>query len=104
MEITKLISVYERLLPVYKKAYEENWDYLDLKSSYLVCGICGASNNILGIDLFDLFVDYYYDLVDKDGYLFPRHQKGRDLKSRIDFMESEIKDLKKLLKKGYTHV
>lgn len=103
MEITKLISVYERLLPIYKKAYEENCSYSELWDNYLCYGICCASWRKLGIAL-NCFSDYYWDLLSADGYLFPTASTGKDLKSRIDFMESEIKDLKKLIKKGYTHV
>lgn len=60
--------------------------------------------NILRIRTNNTIKRYYKNYLGCDAYLFPRPQTGKDLKSRIDFMESEIKDLKKLLKKGYTHV
>lgn len=104
MEITELISVYERLLPIYKKAYEKNLRYWDLYFNHLGRGICHASLNILGIKTFPTIKRYYKKYLDKKGFLFPPPKTGKDLKSRIDFMESEIKDLKRLIKKGYTHV
>lgn len=99
MEITKLISVFERLLPLYKEA-------LELKSLWdtdFWAGICMASEDQINeYGIRSLFGErgYYRNLTGSDGYLFP----CGDLQSRIHFMESEIKDLKRLIKKGYTHV
>ena len=94
MEITKLISVYERLLPAYKKAYDENWSYWEMDFNYLSAGICYASHKILGIRICNLMERYYKNFLDSNGYLFQIPHTGKDLKSRIDFMESEIKTLK----------
>ncbi len=109
MKITKLIKVYEKLLPIYKKAHEEDFSYSDLYWSFLNFGICYASDCILGIPISKPVNRYYSNLFIKKGhlkglYLFPEPRTGKDLKTRIDFMESEIKDLKRLIKKGYTHV
>lgn len=101
MKITELISIFKKLLPLYKEAYNDNWSWTQLYEHNLNCGICLASRYAL----LEIFIDgYYRNLVNRDNKLFRYPNKGKDLKSRIDFMEYEIKSLKKLQKKGYTHI
>lgn len=102
MKIKKLISVFERLLPIYKEAFEGDWSWDKLCKNRLNCGICMASDYEL-LSVFTTYDGYYYNLT-RGSVLFRYPDSGKDLKSRIDFMESEIKDLKRLIKKGYTHV
>jgi len=106
MKITKLIGVFEKLLPIYKEGYKKNYGYRDMKDNDIWYGLCSASLENLGIDISEVmcFNGYYKYFMSYGSYLFKPPSCGRDLKPRIDFMESEIKDLKRLLKKGYTHV
>jgi hypothetical protein len=103
MKITELISVFKHLLPIYKEAYEKDLDK-NFYDQMLSFGICNAGFYLVGDNrLYTVFKDYYVNLT-KGRYLYPLPSTNKDLKPRIDFMESEIKDLKRLLKKGYTHV
>lgn len=116
MKITKLISVFEKLLPAYKIAYKKNVDHDTLINLHLHQGLCFAADNIFNADLIgvmDYEYGYYKNYIKVKGrgffssypmYLFPKPTKGKDLKTRIDFMESEIKSLKRLQKIGFTHV
>ncbi len=108
MKITRLIKVYEKLLPIYKKAYEEDWDIVLLVHNRIDFGLCYASCCIYGVDIHKTMSrwanGYYKNYINSSGYLFSLPKTGKDLKTRIDFMESEIKSLKRLIKKGYTHV
>lgn len=105
MKITKLIKAYEKLIPIYKQAYNQNLNSRELYHIGLNCGICSAySHHFYELGMYSVFETYYKNIVDNDRFLYPMPQTGKDLKSRIDFMESEIKDLNKLLKRGYTHV
>lgn len=105
MKITELISVFERLLPIYEKAYKEKWYRKQLVSNHLTIGLCNFELNTFDTgSLYRVVPRYYKNILDEDGYLFPYPDTYKDLKPRIDFMKSEIKDLKRLIKKGYTHV
>jgi hypothetical protein len=105
MKIQQLIKIFEQLLPIYKKAYEEDWDKRKLDIEEIDCGICWSADVLLkNTDVYDVFETYYKNIIIDGGYLYNLPSSGKDLKSRIDFMESEIIDLNKLLKKGYTHV
>jgi len=109
MKIKDLIKVFEQLLPIYKKAYKENVTNSILNCRGLEFGLCNASDRHLGIDIYEVISRYYKNYITVDFYneptfLFERPKTGKGLKPRIDFMESEIKDLKRLLKKGFTHV
>lgn len=109
MKIERLIQIFEQLLPIYEKAYKEKWEYHYLKEEELNTGLCKAAykNNITNdyYELNDLFDSGYYQKITRiTGYILPWSKTWRDLKPRIDFMKSEIKDLKKLLKQGYTDV
>lgn len=107
MEIKELISVFEKLLPIYKEAYLERISKEEIWRRDLCNGICWLAHQKLNnLSLESVFNSYYKNLlssIDKM-FLFEKPEKWQHLKSRIDFMESEIKDLKHLLKKGYTHV
>lgn len=109
MKIERLINIFEQLLPIYEKGYKEVYDKIQLIENDLDHGLCAAV--MFGLNIEDsneftlLFSEGYYKyLVEEDGYLFNTPNIGIDLKPRIDFMKSEIKNLKRLLKKGYTHV
>jgi len=113
MKIKDLIKVFEQLLPIYKKACKCNWDYDKLYSKELHFGLCNSSYELLNVQIISVMSEkngYYKNFLGGTNwmgefvYLFPKPKTGKDLKSRIDFMEAEIKDLKRLLKKGYTHV
>lgn len=106
MKIKKLISIYERLLPIYRKAYKGNVGYLKLIDLHLKFGLCCSSREIIKEDISSLFESdgYYSNIIGGHLYLYPKPTTGKDLITRIEFMEAEIKDLQKLLKKGYTHV
>ena len=109
MKITRLIEIFEQLLPIYEKGYKEMYGRREIIISFLDEGVCWAArkNNITTRyrELADLFeFGYYQKITSNTGYIFPKPDTWQDLKPRIDFMKSEIKDLKKLLKQGYTHV
>lgn len=115
MKIERLIEIYTQLLPIYEKGYKEKHDRQEIITNKLDEGLCWAArkNNITTRykELADLFDFGYYEKTTSNtvfsrytGYLFPKPETWQDLKTRIDFMKSEIKDLKRLLKQGYTHV
>lgn len=104
MKIEELISVFERLLPIYKEAYENNYGYVKMSEKHLWYGLCLASKQSLDVDITNVMYGYYKNLLSWGCYLFKPPSTGKNVKPRIDFMESEIKSLKRLLKKGYTHV
>ncbi len=97
MKITQLIEIFEKLLPIYKRG-------LVKKDHSLRYGLCAAYNyNFNDFILYcTVFSDrgYYKNYLNSYGSLFP----NGEIQPRIDFMKSEIKNLKKLLKEGYTHV
>jgi len=104
MKITELISVFERLLPIYEKAYKENLNFMDLQYLCLNYGLCASAKKHCNIEIYDVIYDYYHKTYSFGTYLFRLPKKSKDLKPRIDFMKSEIKDLKRLIKLGYTHI
>lgn len=107
MKITKLISVYEKLIPKYKQMYRD-YDKYEQLNVWFCGGLCLSSIIECGIKLGYVFREdgYYGKIIDNEtGYLFPPNFMGkRYIKNRLNFMESEIIDLKRLMKKGYTHV
>lgn len=110
MEIEKLIEIYQGVLPVYKKGYNGKYKMERIINAGLDGGICHVVADVFdtgtALDCCQLFSEkgYYKNYVGTGRMLFPTPNKWKDLKKRIDFMESEIEDLKKLQKKGYTHV
>lgn len=107
VEIKKLIGVFEKLLPLYIEQHQRKI----LVHPFHV-GLCLAAIGSLSVDDFDLIGStmdryeggYYINIINSKGLLFPAPKRYSDLKVRIDFMKSEIKSLKRLMKKGYTHV
>lgn len=109
MKIERLIQIFEQLLPIYEKGYKEKYSRFFLYENNLEFGLCYTVFYTQEIndknEFFSLFRNGYYSSMEKtDGYMYPKPKTWQDLKPRIDFMKSEIKDLKKLLKQGYTHV
>lgn len=105
MEITKLINVFEKLLPIYQEAYDKDYSLDELQSKNLNDGLCYASVMLAGTSISTMAYDYYRNYLNFTyevwgaKYLFPLPKTGKDLKPRIDFMKSEIKSLKRLIKK-----
>jgi hypothetical protein len=112
MKIEKLIDVFEKLLPIYEKAYKRNHKLSKLEDLNLSLGLCWASLTYNVEYLGNVFCykkGYYKNclpiiLNGEPTYLFPKPKTAKDLKPRIDFMKSEIKSLKRLQKKGYTDI
>lgn len=111
MKIERLIQIFEQLLPIYEKGYKEKYNNLQITFNHLQNGMCYAAekNKIIvsWVDFYGIFCNnnaYYSNIRTDKHYLFPTPETWQDLKPRIDFMKSEIKELKRLLKKGYTHV
>lgn len=103
--IKQLIKDFENLLKVYQEAYDSKANNLFLLGIHH--GLCFANIRHGGkidfyITIFRVY-GYYSELL--DGFeLFPYPKNYKQLLPRINFLKSEIIDLKKLLKKGYTHV
>lgn len=106
MEIKKLIEAFELAIPTYQKAVDEKWSEKEIYFNEMDLGICWHLS-CKGICVYDVFKDYYMRLL-KDGDLFSYYSETKSIyksiKPRLDFMKSEVKDLKRLLKQGYTHV
>lgn len=106
MKIKKLIWVFEQLIPVYQKAVDEKWNFDRLCKEDLDIGICWASYKRLKEGIY-IHIERYYEKYTKGGYLFKeplRNNYKKPIRQRLDFMKSEIPQLKKLIKKGYTHI
>lgn len=106
MEIKKLIWVFEQLIPIYQKAVDENWGYFKIKKNNLSYGICWASYFLLK-EYIDADILRYYKNYLTNRYLFDKAKRNNyknPIKKRLDFMKSEIPQLKKLIKQGYTHL
>ena len=60
-----------------------------------------------GLALVNTFNNYYANYI-LNGYLYDMYIETKSIKKsiipRLNFMKSEVKELKKLLKQGYTHV
>lgn len=98
MKIEKLILIYQQLLPIYKRNEE-----------ITVTGLCNnASKFCNSRDLYNVFSSngYYKNYIDKFNYRLnapePSTKEGKLF--RINFMKNEIKELKQLLKNGYTEI
>ena len=107
MKIEKLIWVFEQLIPIYKQAIDGKWGYGKLQEENLCCGICWASKEVLGIDIYKTINNYYTHYLNCRLNLFEQPNKVYikiPLQKRLDFMKSEIPQLKKLIKLGYTHI
>lgn len=107
MEIKELIKAFQIILKDYEKAYKEDYSFALLESKHLQWGICWALTEKFNEDYYDVLDRYYkYIFTYKGGYLCPMPISGRDINilKRINFLKEEIKDLKRLLKEGYTEV
>lgn len=112
MKIKELIQIFNKLIPLYKRAIDNEWDYNDLSIHNLFDGICLAAEHNLHVDLEEVMNGYYKNyLTYNEIYLFePVRNWNNDninlgaLQSRLKFMQSEIVELNKLMRKGYTHV
>mgnify|MGYP001434296421 CR=1 FL=1 len=96
MKIKKLIKVFETLLPIY-----ENIPYTLIHN-----GLCYNAKVYCGTtDLYDIFCrrGYYGNFV-KCCCLPFYFDRTKGTPYRIEFMKNEIKELKKLLKEGYTDI
>ena len=112
MEIKKLIEAFELAIPTYQKAVDEKWKYDLLASNKIHWGLCYLFSKSLNINIGDIFLVYYKNYLLPNRYLFEDpHPKlstkeniNKCIKPRLDFMKSEVKDLKRLLKQGYTYI
>ena len=91
----EIINVFERLLPIYKDAYDNDVNYETLNLLKLDCGLCFSAKMYFNITIYGDMGTYYKKKLDRDNNLFDYPKRGKDLKSRIDFMENEIKKFKK---------
>jgi len=106
MEIKKLIEIFKKCLVNYEKGYNEKYSLNQLIITRLSYGICKNCLHTTDEEIYDLFnIDGYYDkYIGQKAYLFPLLKSYKGLLPRINWLKEEIKDLNKLLKKGYTHV
>ena len=107
MKITKLIEIFEKLLPVFEKFLKnKSWEQQPIF-------ICRIAYRITNTGIHHLFCDspynkgYYAEyIIDLPKYhniiADPSSKEG--LEYRIWFLESQIKELSQLLKEGYTDV
>lgn len=107
--IETLIKVFQEAIPVYQKAVNENWSYSSLSFNYLEKGICYFSGSNFNIRIVEPFKRYYANYINESYYLFnialcSTNEIEESIKPRLEFMKSEIIELKKLLKRGYTHI
>lgn len=119
MKIKSLIKIFETALEKYEKAYQQDKLSLgQLSDIGLGLGICLASGEFY--KLCKVFFTYYKNFLTNGCYLYKTpydisvkkrlmydtktKQYHPCLKQRIDFLKTEVKDLKSLLKKGYTDV
>lgn len=111
MEISKLISIFERCIPYYQQAVDQKWGYVILSDNYMGAGLClFVSIKFDYATLFDVMKSHYKNYM-KGDYLFPscRTLDQSQLTKlgvlpRLNFLKTEVKRLKKLQKLGYTHI
>lgn len=111
--IEKLIEAFKKAIPVYKKAVDENWSYDNIFGNHLQSGICYYFYKKYNLE-YSVLVDKCFRVYYKNylkygnGFLFIRfidtYNIEQSIKPRLDFMKKEVIELKKLMKKGYTHV
>lgn len=119
MRIEIFISIMKAILKGYQEAYNGKYSAKRLDSIEIDLGICRyvrCNTKKLHISslqhnaFLDAFRVHYKHFFIWGDYLFPipltemGHGRYKYLKSRVDFLESEIKRLKDLQKKGYTHI
>ena len=59
MKIEELIEAFEKAIPTYQQAVDENWDYTTLRMNWMHGGICLFCKEILEIDIYDTIETYY---------------------------------------------
>lgn len=115
MKIKKLRKTFERALPYYQQAVDENWDYYQLFDNNMHNGLCYFSRYKLNVPIFYIFPTHYKHFLKRNkAWLFPTTWSVSSSKSsshikksiapRLEFLKEEIKRLKKLEKQGYTHI
>lgn len=109
MKIEIVIKAFEDIVPFYEKAIKEKWDDDKIWKNNLESGICLALRTYLKYDVysFNIFTKkgYYKNYTNDDGYLFePILRNKESLHQRLKFLKTEIKDLKRLQKLGYTDI
>ena len=112
MKIEKLIKAFEKALPYYQQAVDENWGFKKLARNFMENGFCKFYILKFDIDLCSIFENKgYYRNFTSDGYLYYTSlfvnyglEIEQCIKPRLEFLKTEIKDLKRLQKLGYTDV
>ncbi len=125
VEIKKVIELFEKALSVYEKALSnKTLSYATIEESKLNWGICHIIKNVLdykfNCDYLFSFSGYYKNYLRADNFIFKIPHDTRwihglsyvkettiyheSLKFRRDFLKTEIKELNKLIKQGYTHI
>lgn len=114
MEISRVISIFEQCIPVYQKAVDNKYNYHMLRDIKMNNGICGFVAKRLGVHICEDFIYHYKNHI-AFNYLFPTPFDLWliDYESviieicilpRLNFLKTEVKRLKKLQQKGYTHI
>ena len=107
MEIKKLIEDFELAIPTYQRCVDEKWNKEKIIKHNIHLGICHYLYCIYDVNIVESLTCYYKNYM-KSYYLFKVYVQynsiAKCIKPRLDFMKSEVKDLKRLLKQGYTHV
>ena len=105
--IKKLIDVFEKTIPIYQDAVNNVYSHSFIIAENINIGICSYPYLKLKIDIYDTINRYYRNYI-FNGLLFPTYRQSRSIEQsilpRLEFMKSEVIELKKLLKKGYTHI
>ena len=107
MKIKKLIEAFELAIPTYQKAVDEKWDYQKITINRMEFGICCFLRTNYNIHIGTCFNKYYINYIYFNYIYIPFifcKNINKSIKPRLQFMKKEVKDLKKLLKQGYTHV
>ena len=117
MEIEKVIEIFEKCIPYYQKAVDEEWYYHQLIAKNMQFGICCFTRETLNISVSSLFVTstegHYHNFKNKDYYLFGTANEymfnadnitNNCIIPRLNFLKTEVKRLKRLQKQGYTHI
>jgi len=100
MEITLVIDAFSKVLKDYEKAYKNNLDIQEY--------ICLHAKEKYNVILHSLFFPngYYKNYVNTIALNIPKNiiSDNDILKFKISFLKTEIKELTKLQKQGYTHI
>lgn len=122
MEISKVISIFEKCIPVYQQAVDEKWSVIRLIKNKMDGGLCKFvlvkhRTNVL----YGLFPEHYCNYISWNigsmapghGYIYPILKRRNTRKQnviklcilpRLNFLKTEVIRLKKLQQKGYTHI